>query len=168
MQHVQVTVAWVHNKGVESRHPQGNDRGKPAMGEAPTLTWGTAEHEPDGEILRCPFKYWVPNPVLFGAVRIPNQNSISLQIFVIPVCFENHVATCVPSLRIPIPVYVFVCFGERSIWMMREGESWILMALRERREESKVFERIATLQHWHLNFAFSTAKGLGAVLTSAR
>jgi hypothetical protein len=78
------------------------------------------------------------------------------------------VATCVLELRIPIPIFcVLVCFGKSSVWILREGESWILMALTERREESEDFERRATLQHWQPNFAFSTAKGLGVVLTSA-
>jgi hypothetical protein len=47
----------------------------------PTLTWGTgAKHEHDGEILRCSSKCWIPILVLFGAVGIPNQSSISLHI----------------------------------------------------------------------------------------
>ena len=52
------------------------------MGKTPTVSWGSARHEHDGEILGCSGKHWVPDPVLFGAVGIPNQNPTSLPCFV--------------------------------------------------------------------------------------
>jgi hypothetical protein len=67
------------------------------VGKTPTISWGFARYEYDGEILGCSGKHWVPDPVLFGAVGIPNQKYNFLTLF------------------------CFVCmFGEKE----REGESW--------------------------------------------
>ena len=63
------------------------------MGKTPTVSWGFALHEHDGEILGCSGKHWVPDPVLFGVVGIPNQNPISLPCFVVmgvPLCLVVH------------------------------------------------------------------------------
>jgi hypothetical protein len=44
------------------------------VGKTPTVSRGFAQYEHDGEILGCLGKHWVPDPVLFGAVGILNQN----------------------------------------------------------------------------------------------
>jgi hypothetical protein len=52
------------------------------VGKTPTVLRGFAWwYEHDGEILGCPGKHWIPDPVLFGAVGIPNQKTISLPHF---------------------------------------------------------------------------------------
>jgi hypothetical protein len=78
------------------------------MGEAPTLTWGTAKHEHDGEILGCSGKHWIPDPVLFGAVGIPSQKSISLPCLVICCVF----------------VFLVVRFDERFILDVERGREF--------------------------------------------
>ena len=60
------------------------------MGKTPTISRGFARYEYDGEILGCSGKHWVPDPVLFGAVGIPNQNyTISLPCSVLFECLER-------------------------------------------------------------------------------
>jgi hypothetical protein len=93
------------------------------MGEVPTLTWGTAKHEYDGEILDCLGKHWIPDPILFGAVGIPNQKSISLP------CFVDMLCLCV--------FWLFV-LTKGSDWMFeRRREFGFRMALAESKVESK-------------------------------
>ena len=64
------------------------------MGKTPTVSRGSARHEHDGEILGCSGKHWVPDPVLFGAVGIPNQNPTSLPCFVHMFCAFMLLVVC--------------------------------------------------------------------------
>jgi hypothetical protein len=64
------------------------------VGKTPTVSWGSAWYEHDGKILGCSGKHWVPDPVLFGAVGIPNQNPTSLPCFVHMLCAFMFLVVC--------------------------------------------------------------------------